>query len=167
MKYVVILIPVITLVVGVTISEMTSKKEKKKNKSGLMKSPVDTSDFDQEKALTTLREQIKGRENESAKQVFENIKTFERLPAGRLLRIMETGFSRSLGVKCTHCHNPSDWASEEKNQKQIAREMMAMVGKINGELLTAIDNLESDSPTINCTTCHRGQVKPALNLDNK
>ncbi len=42
--------------------------------------------------------------------------------------------------------------------------MVAMVGKINGELLKNIQSLKSESPTINCTTCHRGQVKPALNL---
>lgn len=78
---------------------------------------------------------------------------------------MEMGFSRSLGVNCTHCHNPADWSSEEKHRKQIARDMMAMAGRINNELLSAIENLESEKPTVNCTTCHRGQVKPALNLE--
>lgn len=78
---------------------------------------------------------------------------------------MEMGFSRSLGVNCTHCHNLENWPSDEKPQKQIARDMMQMVGKINGELLAKIENLESDNPSVNCTTCHRGQVKPALNLE--
>jgi hypothetical protein len=39
-----------------------------------------------------------------------------------------------------------------------------MVGKINGEMLKNIKNLKSENPVVNCTTCHRGQVKPALNL---
>ena len=78
---------------------------------------------------------------------------------------METGFSKSLGVTCTHCHNPNDWAAEEKLQKQIARDMMAMVGRINQELLGEINNLESENPAVNCTTCHRGQIKPALSID--
>ena len=31
-------------------------------------------------------------------------------------------------------------------------------------LLTKIAHLDSEHPTINCTTCHRGQKKPALNM---
>ena len=85
-------------------------------------------------------------------------------PAGRVLAIMEFGYARSLGVNCTHCHIPDKWESEDKNTKQIAREMSAMVATINGELLKNIKGLKSESPTVNCTTCHRGQVKPALNL---
>ena len=167
MKYAVILIPVITLVVGVAASGINGEDEKRKIVFAESLSPGDTTDFDQEKALKELREGIKGKENEPAGLVFDNIKTFERLPADRLLRIMEMGFSKPLGVNCTHCHNPNNWASEEKPQKQIAREMMDMVGKINSEHLNAIDNLESDRPAVNCTTCHRGQVKPALNLEHK
>lgn len=163
MKYAVILIPVITLAVGVAFSGITGENEKRNIVLAEARSLGDTTDFDQEKALKELREGIKGRENEPAGLVFDNIKTFERLPADRLLRIMEMGFSKSLGVNCTHCHNPNDWGSEEKPQKQIARDMMAMVGKINSELLRTIENLDSENPTVNCTTCHRGQVKPASN----
>lgn len=86
------------------------------------------------------------------------------VPAGRLLAIMEFGYSRSLGVTCTHCHVPDTWESEEKTQKQTARDMAGMVGTINGQLLKNIKNLKSANPIINCTTCHRGQTKPALNL---
>lgn len=85
-------------------------------------------------------------------------------PAGRLLAIMEFGFARSLGVNCTHCHVPDKWESEDKPQKQIAREMSAMAARINGEMLKSIKNLKSAEPTINCTTCHRGEFKPALDL---
>ena len=42
--------------------------------------------------------------------------------------------------------------------------MAAMSKTINGELLKGIKNLKSEAPTINCTTCHRGQVVPALDL---
>jgi hypothetical protein len=122
--------------------------------------------FDQVAALAKLREQIKGREKEPASAVFKNIQLpmMKDRPAGQLLAVMEFGFARSLGVNCTHCHVPDKWESEEKTQKQTARDMSAMVAKINGELLKGIKNLKSASPTINCTTCHRGQVTPALNL---
>lgn len=122
--------------------------------------------FDQAAALAKLREQIKGHENDPATKVWKNIKTpfLQTIPAGRLLAVMEMGYSRSLGVTCTHCHIPDKWESDENPDKQVARDMAAMMTKINTELLKGIPNLSSQQPTINCTTCHRGQTKPALNL---
>jgi hypothetical protein len=122
--------------------------------------------FDQAVALAKLREQIKGREKEPSTAVFKNIQTpfIKSIPAARVLAVMEIGFSRSLGVTCTHCHIPGKWEADEKSQKQTARDMAAMMAKINGELLPAIKNLKSEKPTVNCTTCHRGHVKPELNI---
>ncbi|CAN5491529.1 hypothetical protein BH10ACI1_BH10ACI1_27380 [soil metagenome] len=120
--------------------------------------------FNQIEAIAKLRAQIKGKENEPAEKVFKNIQSMKGVPTGRLLAIMEFGYARSLGVDCTHCHTPDKWESEDKNTKQIARDMSAMMSKINGELLSGIKNLKSEKPTINCTTCHRGQIVPALNL---
>jgi hypothetical protein len=77
---------------------------------------------------------------------------------------MNQGFGRSLGVGCRHCHSPGEWEREDKPQKQIARDMMAMTRTITDEMLPKIPHLKSEHPTVNCTTCHRGQVKPALNL---
>ena len=122
--------------------------------------------FDQAAALAKLKEQIKGREREPAETVFKNIQTpmFRGAPAARVLAVMEMGYARSLGVSCTHCHVPDKWEAEDKQQKQVARDMAAMMARINGELLKGVKNLKSATPTINCTTCHRGEVKPALNL---
>ena len=123
--------------------------------------------FDQAAAIAKLKEQIKGRENEPAPAVFKNIQTpfIKSIPAGRLLAVMEIAYSRSLGVTCTHCHTPEKWEADDKPQKQIARDMAAMMARINSpEMLRGVKNLRSASPTINCTTCHRGETKPALNL---
>jgi hypothetical protein len=122
-----------------------------------------TPQFDQAAAIAKLKEQIKGREQEPAGTVFKNIQSMKQMPAARLLAVMEMGYARSLGVTCTHCHVPEKWESEENPNKQIGRDMSAMTQRINTELLKAIKNL-SQAPTVNCTTCHRGQVKPALNL---
>jgi hypothetical protein len=120
--------------------------------------------FDQAAALAKLREQIKGKENDLAPTVFKNIQTMKNTPAGRLLAVMEQGFAKSLGVNCTHCHVPDKWEAEDKTQKQTARDMSAMVSTINRDLLKNIKNLKSEMPLVNCTTCHRGEIKPALNL---
>jgi hypothetical protein len=107
---------------------------------------------------------IAGRENEPAGQVFKNIKNLNTVPAGRFLAIMNLGYGRSLGVSCAHCHVVGNWASDDKPQKQIARDMIQMAATINTQLLANIKNLKGPQAVVNCTTCHRGQVKPALNL---
>ena len=120
--------------------------------------------FDQAAVVARIREQIKGREQEPAEKVFKNIQYLKGIPAGRIPMMMQMGYSRSLGVDCTHCHVPDKWEADEKPQKQVAREMAAMVNSINSEKLRSIKNLRSENPAVNCTTCHRGQLKPALNL---
>lgn len=121
-------------------------------------------DFDKTAALAQLREMIKGKEQEPAEKVFKNIQTLKGVPAARVLGIMDFGYSRSLGVDCTHCHVPDKWESDEKRPKGVTREMVLMVGKINNDLLKSIKGLASEKPTVNCTTCHRGEIKPATNM---
>jgi hypothetical protein len=107
---------------------------------------------------------IKDRANEPAEKVFKNIKSFTGVPAGRMIAIMKIGYAQSLGVSCTHCHTVGEWEKEDKPQKQIAREMSRLSKAINKELLPKIANLDSKQPAVNCTTCHRGEIKPALDL---
>ncbi|HEY2934322.1 MAG TPA: c-type cytochrome [Acidobacteriota bacterium] len=108
-------------------------------------------------------EQIAGRENEPAVRVFKNIQfeLFKSVPAGRLLRIMNGGYSRALGVSCTHCHVEQDFSSDEKRPKRAAREMAGMHRMIN-EQLGKMQNLETkpQERAINCSTCHRGAINP-------
>ena len=108
---------------------------------------------------------IAGRENEPAEQVCKNIQSMKGMPAGRLVRVMNMGYSRALGVACTHCHFGQDYSSDEKRPKRAAREMMAMNKTIN-ERLRSLQNLEGkpEENFVNCTTCHRGQVDPNAGL---
>lgn len=103
---------------------------------------------------------ITGKENEPAETVFKNVQILKGMPAGRLLRLMKMGWARALGVDCSHCHVIGQWASDEKKEKGIAREMSNMLGTINRDLLGNIKNLKSREPRIGCQTCHRGQTKP-------
>ena len=156
-----LLILILTTIFGITYSNISNTQP---NKSIETIQP-DTSGFDQEKALIELRELIKGDEDLPSSEVYNNIQNLKGVPAGRLLRIMEFGYSRSLGVTCTHCHDPKDWSSDEKKEKIITREMANMTAEINTELLSKIKSLSDRRVAVNCTTCHRGDTKPALNMN--
>ncbi len=67
--------------------------------------------------------------------------------------------TRSLGIKCDHCHltDVRDFASDERREKVVAREMMRMVERINRDLLTW-----EDAPEATCFMCHHGQPKPQM-----
>lgn len=124
---------------------------------------VDTVAADRKKHVDAVLASIKGKENKPADSVFKNVQLLKGFPAARMVMIMEGGFSKSLGVSCGHCHDTGDWASDVKPQKLVARDMWRMMGKINGDLLKNIQHLKN--PVVNCTTCHRGKLKPALTLD--
>ena len=106
---------------------------------------------------------VKGRETAPVESVFKNLKVLGGFPAGRLIPVMNNGWGKALGVSCTHCHVPGDWANDSKKPKEIARDMVRMGGVISKQL-ASIDGLKGRRPIVNCTTCHRGQLKPALNL---
>jgi hypothetical protein len=62
-------------------------------------------------------------------------------------------FTKSLGVKCDHCHIPGEFEKDDKPAKQTARKMLQMVGAISREIYKG--------PTpVNCFTCHKGQAEP-------
>lgn len=108
-------------------------------------------------------QKITGQENEPASKVFRNIQLegLKNVPAGRFLRIMNGGYSRALGVSCTHCHVEQDFASDDKRPKRAAREMAVMHRMINQEL-RKMQNLETkpEERAINCSVCHRGTINP-------
>jgi hypothetical protein len=126
--------------------------------------PAAIKQFNDEK-LADLSKQIAGKESQPAEAVFKNIKILTGIPATNVLKIMEIGFSRSLGTSCAHCHVAGQWDKDDKTPKQTTRDMWKMDHFIVSDLLKNIDGLKDRKPVINCTTCHRGQLKPALNLD--
>jgi len=109
--------------------------------------------------IAELEKKIAGQENKPAEEVFKNIQLFKGMPASRVLRVMAIAFSPALGVDCSHCHTIGEWEKEDKEAKQTARKMWEMMPKVNNLLKESIGK-----GAVNCTTCHRGQVKPALNL---
>ena len=104
---------------------------------------------------------IAGRENQPAESVFKNIKILKGVPAGRLVNIMNMGFGRSLGVSCGFCHIPGKWDLDDKEEKNTARLMFAMVQTINRDYISKVPSSDSTRrPMVNCFTCHRGMPRP-------
>lgn len=97
----------------------------------------------------------------------ENLQVLPQDWPGSRLRPVMMGFSRALGVRCSHCHKGAegqplstyDFASDENPNKDRAREMLRMLGTINDHL----DKVEpSGDQRVNmwCHTCHRGRPRP-------
>lgn len=103
---------------------------------------------------------IAGRETQPAESVFKNIKILKGVPAGRLVNIMNMGFGRSLGVSCGFCHVPGKWDLDDKEEKNTARLMFAMVQTINRDYISKVPNDRGAPPVVNCFTCHRGNPRP-------
>ena len=104
---------------------------------------------------------IAGRENQPAESVFKNIKIFKGVPAARLVDIMNHGFGRSLGVSCGFCHVPGKWDLDDKEEKNTARLMFAMVQTINRDYISRVPrDSGGPQPMVGCFTCHRGEPRP-------
>ena len=123
--------------------------------------PPDSFAAGRERVVSGMLQRIAGKEKAPAESVFQNIKTLKGIPAGQLLTIMNESFGHGLGVSCSFCHVPGQWASDQKPNKDVAREMVAMVGRLNTDL-KSIRNLPDSNPMMGCITCHRVQQKPVL-----
>jgi photosynthetic reaction center cytochrome c subunit len=87
----------------------------------------------------------------------KNIKVLNGLPESQLIPVMNF-MSASLGVRCNYCHvnkdGKWDFVSDEKPEKNTAREMIKMVLAVNKG--TFRGNTE-----VSCYTCHRGHTSPS------
>src|SRR5712691_836661 len=93
----------------------------------------------------------------TVEQVQKNIKVLSGLPQSQLVPVMNF-MSSSLGVRWTYCHvnkdGKWDFVTDEKPQKNTAREMIKMVLAVNKD--TFRGNTE-----VSCYTCHRGRNNTA------
>lgn len=97
----------------------------------------------------------------------ENLQVLPSDWPGTRLRPVMTGFTRALGVRCSHCHvgeegqplSTYDFPSDDNPNKVRAREMLRLLGSVNDHL----KNIEpSGDQRVNmwCHTCHRGRPRP-------
>jgi len=100
---------------------------------------------------------------------YKNLKVLPKNTTHDQLGKIMHEFNHDLGVKCNFCHAPSkdtsnhhpDFASDDKPEKNVAREMMRMTLKINKKFFETKHPMIGDSSlTISCMTCHHGQPHP-------
>jgi hypothetical protein len=88
-----------------------------------------------------------------AEAVFKNIKSLKGQPATQLIPTMEF-MSNSLGVTCEFCHDVKAFEKDTKDEKQTARQMIAMQQSINKVHFKG-------EREVTCNTCHHGAMHPA------
>ena len=88
--------------------------------------------------------------------------------------VMET-YSKYLNVSCDFCHtkskiNPNDldYASDDKPEKEITRQMMKMTAAINKDFFDyTIIYKAGEKMAVSCFTCHDGFPRPELKHEKK
>jgi len=104
--------------------------------------------------LAEVKQKLVSHEDELAETFFKNIEILKDKKASRLPAMM-SALTGLLGVSCSHCHVPNEWAREDKPTKQTARKMFRMIGRLNKE--------EFDGKNaVSCWTCHRGNPHPPI-----
>jgi photosynthetic reaction center cytochrome c subunit len=90
-------------------------------------------------------------------------------PAGKNLQVLPPNadvafamqvFDDALGVNCLYCHVQGDFASDANPKKDIARKMLRMLGQIDLSFPSSTGAFPAGFHEVDCTTCHRGSVKP-------
>jgi photosynthetic reaction center cytochrome c subunit len=89
---------------------------------------------------------------QTAESVFKNIQVLKGIPSDQLIPTMRF-ITASLGTECSHCHVPEHFDKDDKQPKQIAREMMRMMFAIDKDNFAAYRE-------VTCYSCHRGSLKP-------
>ncbi len=94
-----------------------------------------------------------------------NLKVLPKHISHKDLENVMRQWSSSLGVRCNFCHarndetKKTDFASDAKPEKKMAREMYLMATKINKKYFKSGDKDSigvAKLGSVNCYTCHRG-----------
>lgn len=96
----------------------------------------------------------------------KNLKVLPADTSADALRGAMRAFTGALGVRCNYCHvgeegkplGTYDFASDANPNKERAREMMRMMGAIEGHLQKIEPSAERVG--VRCQTCHQGRARP-------
>ena len=114
----------------------------------------------------------------------QNLQVFPKdTTQAQILQTMQE-VTAALGVQCAYCHVQAaaapggrgdggggragrgggapafDFASDDKPQKKVARQMILMVREINPRVAAATGKTENAAARVGCVTCHRGVAIP-------
>ena len=90
-----------------------------------------------------------------AVEVFKNLKVIPKDVPAKAMALIMVLFSRSLGVKCSHCHDTKAFESDSHDEKATARRMYAMVQDSKAKFYANERNTR-----MSCWACHHQQVDP-------
>src|ERR1700682_5797768 len=80
--------------------------------------------------LMSAAQQPAASESKTAEQTYKNIQVLQGTPVNVFLPEMRL-FEAALGVDCNYCHVEEDRSKDDREAKQTARKMIAMVREIN------------------------------------
>lgn len=96
----------------------------------------------------------------------ENLKVLPKNITHETLDSIMNTYNTALGVKCGFCHAPQkdnpqrmDYASDDKPEKEITRNMMRMTIDINKKYFKFKKD-DPGVPPVTCVTCHHGEAFP-------
>jgi hypothetical protein len=104
---------------------------------------------------------------------FKNLKVLPKNISEKHLDSVMGEFSISLGVRCGFCHARKadttkrglDFASDKKDEKNIARNMYKMTAYLNATYFNWNNSTRPDTiHYVVCYTCHRGAHEPDAKL---
>lgn len=117
-------------------------------------------------AIAELMATLQGRENEPAGVVFKNVKLHKSMPVREFLTMMDEQYGRGLGMTCTNCHlDDKDYASDERKNKVIARQMERMQRDIDAKYIAKVKELDDPRPKTTCVMCHGGTAHMPNTMD--
>ncbi len=104
-------------------------------------------------------------------EVFQNPKNLKVLApdiSPEELRARMFSFGQQVGIRCSKCHDfkpdtpfaERDYASDKKELKRVAREMMLIVQDMNSAVSAIDRGPDHKAITVQCVTCHRGVNQP-------
>ena len=104
-----------------------------------------------------------------------NLQVLPKDLTGQQVHEIMEGYEAALGKHCNYCHaaDPKNvgpngrprlnFASDEKDEKKMARIMIAMTEDINKNYVKKvadIDKMPEAAPPVTCGTCHQGHEDP-------
>jgi molybdate transport system substrate-binding protein len=87
-------------------------------------------------------------------------KNLKLLAPNTEIRFVMQSFNEALGVQCTYCHVQGDFAADTNPKKEIARKMITMARLIDTSFPSSAGVFPDGYHEVDCSTCHRGSVKP-------